>query len=87
MRENEQKRTPETDAAALGFARVMVDHEKSTVTELVEANYARKLERQRDELANALRDMVCAYTATGGPKGSLIAAAYEQARAALAKLS
>ena len=38
--------TPRTDAAALGFARLMIDHEKYTTTELVDANFARQLERE-----------------------------------------
>ena len=38
--------TPRTDAAALGFARLMIDHEKHTTTELVDANFARQLERE-----------------------------------------
>lgn len=36
--------TPRTDAAAIGFARILIDHEKHTTTELVEANFARQLE-------------------------------------------
>lgn len=37
--------TTRTDAAAIGFARILVDHEKHSVTELVDANFARNLER------------------------------------------
>ena len=42
--------TPRTDAAALGFARLLIDHEKSTTTELVDANFARQLERENWKL-------------------------------------
>ena len=45
--------TPRTDAAAIGFARILVDHDRHTTTELVEANFARHLER---ELAAARKD-------------------------------
>jgi hypothetical protein len=38
--------TPRTDAAAIGFARILIDHDKQTTTELVEANFARQLERE-----------------------------------------
>lgn len=38
--------TPRTDAAAIGFARILIDHERQTTTELVEANFARQLERE-----------------------------------------
>ena len=36
--------TPRTDIAALGFARILVDRETWTHTELVDANFARQLE-------------------------------------------
>jgi len=54
--------TPRTDNAAIGFARIMVDHEKQTTTELVEANFARQLER---ELAAALSQIESAKSALG----------------------
>lgn len=48
--------TPITDAAALGFARLLIDRDKSTTTELVDANFARRLERERAELRQMLRE-------------------------------
>lgn len=50
--------TPLTDAAAIGFARILVDHTKHTTTELVEANFARRLERDRAELISAMENML-----------------------------
>ena len=47
------KATPRTNAAAIGFARILVDREKFTTTELVEANFARTLERELHESRNA----------------------------------
>lgn len=37
--------TPLTDAAALGFARLLFDWDKGSCTELIDANFARALER------------------------------------------
>lgn len=56
--------TPETDAAAVGFARVLVSHgvpgkPKFEVDEIIPSSFARKLERERDELLSnivAFRD-------------------------------
>lgn len=42
--------TPRTDAAAVGFARLLVDKDKFTVTELVDANFARSLERELQQV-------------------------------------
>lgn len=37
--------TPRTDAAAIGFARILVDRETFNVTEIIPADFARTLER------------------------------------------
>jgi len=44
---------PRTDVAAIGFARILIDKNKHTTTELVEANFARTLEL---ELAAAVKE-------------------------------
>ena len=57
-----KRATPETDAAALGFARILIDHDKATTTELVEANFARSLEQRLGAAVEALEK---AATAVG----------------------
>ena len=49
--------TPKTDATAIGFDRILVDKEKFTVSELVEANFARSLETRCNALVAALEDI------------------------------
>lgn len=46
--------TPRTDEAAIGFARLLVDQEKFSVTELVDAKFARQLECENAELRGQL---------------------------------
>jgi hypothetical protein len=58
-----EQATPRTDKAAIGFARVLVDKETFTVTEIIPADFARQLESelsqaiaQRGVLIEALKD-------------------------------
>lgn len=46
--------TPRTDEAALGFARILIDRATAETTELVDANFARQLERELAEAKCAL---------------------------------
>lgn len=46
--------TPETDS------RVWSDHSEGILHEVVEANFARKLERERDEAREVIRNIVLA---------------------------
>lgn len=49
--------TPRTDEAALGFARILVDKESGSFTELVDADFARDLERENARLREALEPL------------------------------
>lgn len=57
---SEQRQTPETDHAAFPILSPM----QSGTEDVVRAELARRLERQRDELAEALRELRSAVTAT-----------------------
>jgi len=46
--------TPETDAAAIGFALLLVERATGQITEIIPADFARSLERQRNALAARL---------------------------------
>jgi hypothetical protein len=52
--------TPRTDAAAVGFARLLVDSETAQITEIVPSHFARQLERE----VLLLRELVL-WNATG----------------------
>lgn len=60
--------TPETDAAAIGFARLLVDKEKFSMTELIDANFARSLERR---LIAAVKELAQLKEAKGHDKVGL----------------
>jgi CHASE3 domain sensor protein len=60
-----RERTPQTDAEGVRFGRIMIDwHDGTqTATELVPADFARKLEAERDLLRERERELVAAIEA------------------------
>ena len=75
--------TPRTDAAAVGFARLLVDRDKRITTELVDANFARQLERElaaaqaeiadlTEELADKRKFCYAVELALDGLKGDYV---------------
>lgn len=49
--------TPRTDKAAIGFARILVDHETFTTTEIIPSNFARQLERESEAFRQQLNKL------------------------------